>query len=137
MKLTDNKIRWIIQQKVDGKLRNQDVAAIQLISEIRVKQQWGEYKRTGTVHKLKSPGRPAKKPLSVKQTIVDAFMKHKCGAIYLERILKNEGFNFSHNIIHNVLMRLSSAEPNKSVKKKCVKYERRHSMSMCKLTGMK
>jgi len=134
VKLTDNKIRWIIQQKVDGKLRNQEIAAIQLISEARVKQLWGEYKRTGTVHQLKSPGRPAKKPLppSEEQTIVDAFMKHKCGAVYLERILKNEGFNFSHNIIHNVLMknRLSSAEPNKSVKKKYVKYERRHSMSM-------
>jgi hypothetical protein len=103
-------------------------------SEARVKQLWGEYKRTGTVHQLKSPGRPAKKllPPSEEQTIVDAFMKHKCGAVYLERILKNEGFNFSHNIIHNVLMknRLSSAEPNKSVKKKYVKYERRHSMSM-------
>ena len=59
-------------------------------------------------------------------------MTSECGAVYLERILKNEGFNFSHNVIHSVLMKnkLSSAEPNKRIKRKYVKYERRHSMSM-------
>jgi len=134
VKLTNNKIRWIIQQKVDGKLHNQDIAATQHVSEARVKQLWSEYRRTGTAHQLKSPGRPAKGPLSLpeEQVIVDAFMKHKCGAVYLERILKNEGFNFSHNVIHSVLMknRMSSAEPNKRIKRKYMKYERRHSMSM-------
>jgi len=132
VKLTDNKIRWIIQQKVDGKLCNQVIAAIQLISEARVKQLWGEFRRTGTVHQLKSLGRPAKKPLSPSEEQVNSIMKHKCGAIYLERILKSEGFNFSHDIIHGMLMknRLSSAEPNREVKGKYVKYERRHNMSM-------
>lgn len=141
MKLTNNKIRWIIQQKVDGKLHNQDIAATQHVSEARVKQLWSEYRRTGTAHQLKSPGRPAKGPLSLpeEQVIVDAFMKHKCGAVYLERMLKNEGFNFSHNVIHSVLMknRMSSAEPNKRIKRKYMKYEGGTACQCGILTGMK
>jgi len=79
---------------------------------------------------MKSLGRPTKRPLSPSEEQVNAFLKHKCGAIYLERILKSEGFNLSHDIIYNALMknRLSSAELNKEIKH--VKYERRHSMSM-------
>ncbi len=110
---------------------NKDIAAIQHISESRVKQLWSEYRCTGTVYQLKSPGRPVRRPLSPseEQVIVGAFMKHKCGAVYLERILKSEWFNFSHNIIYSVLMKngLYSAEPNKKIKRK---YERKHSMSM-------
>lgn len=56
-------------------MRNQDIAATQHISEARIKQLLSECRRTGTAHQLKSPGRPAKGPLSLseEQVIVDEF----------------------------------------------------------------
>ncbi|MCL4343371.1 MAG: DDE-type integrase/transposase/recombinase [Thaumarchaeota archaeon] len=134
MTLTDDKIKWIINMKKDNKLSTKDIATIQHVSTSRIRQLWSQYIHTGVIPTLGKAGRPPRKQLSSEdeQVIINAYMKHKCGAVYLERVLKSEGFNFSHNAIHKVLMknRLSTAEPNKRSKRKYVKYERRHSMSL-------
>ena len=134
MKLTDKSILWIIRQKEAGNMNNRDIATIQHISVVRVKQLWSKYRRTGIIPKLVNPGRPTKgKPSYLdEQTIVNAYIKHRCGAVYLEHMLRSEGFKIPHNTIHKVLVKngLSSIQRSKRGQRKYVKYERRHGMSM-------
>ncbi|MGC8559026.1 MAG: hypothetical protein ACP5NC_08600, partial [Nitrososphaeria archaeon] len=49
MKLTDDKIRWIIRRKVDGSLTTAQIAELQGVDQSRVRQLWREFRNTGKV----------------------------------------------------------------------------------------
>ncbi len=83
---------------------------------------------------LKEPGRPPK-PITADQirAVLEAYNKYRLGACMLERILEEEfGVKMSHNKIHRVLREhgLARREPKKAKRRKWVRYERKHSMSL-------
>ncbi|MCL4339847.1 MAG: IS481 family transposase, partial [Thaumarchaeota archaeon] len=58
MKLTDDKIRWIIRRKADGSMTTAQIAELQGVDQSRIRQLWLEFRNTGKVPAIKEPGRP-------------------------------------------------------------------------------
>lgn len=134
VKLNDRKVRWIVQQKLRG-VGSGEIALIQRVSRRRVEQIWQAYKRDGVIPALKKPGRPKKEPLSTEdvELILTVYDEFKVNALTLERILKhNYGKVVPHNRIHKVLREAGRAlpQPSKQRRRKWVRYEREHSMSL-------
>jgi len=134
VKLDERKIRWIIHEKLRGRGAG-ELALIQRISHRRVEQLWQVYKRTGRIPVLKKAGRPGKVSISLKDAalILEAYDRLKVNALTLESVLKKRyGLSLPHNRIHMVLKENGRAlpEPAKQTRRRWVRYEREHSMSL-------
>lgn len=129
-KLTNNKLQRIIARKTLG-FSTKIIADKYGISERRVQQIYGEFKAVGKPHYLKKPGKQAK-PITKEdeKTVLEAYKTYKVGAKYLERIIF-----LPHNRIHMILKKngLSNNEPKKQKRRKWVRYEREHSLSLVHL----
>jgi len=121
VKLTDRKIRWIIEEKSKDVLSTADIARLQNVSESRVRQLLCEYRKTGYIHNLKKPGRPFRL-ISYPEvsTVLSVFQQYPCNALTLESILLNrQGIKIPHNRIHNRYwrtIRLFQTTPTKEKK---------------------
>ncbi|MCL4344044.1 MAG: hypothetical protein JRN26_04930 [Nitrososphaerota archaeon] len=64
--------------------------------------------------------------------MLETFTSRPSNAVALEKLLKQQGINISHRLIHSILKKrgLSASELNKGKRRKWVKYERRHSNSL-------
>ena len=124
---------WIVKQKQKGKLTNQDIADSQSVTKRTVQQLWKTYKHEGLEALQDQPvGRKADEILSsVKQAILDK-RKLGYGIRKIEAMLNLDGIKVSHNKIHKVLRNegLVKPEPRKGIRKKYVRWERRHSNSL-------
>ncbi|MDI6655130.1 MAG: IS481 family transposase, partial [Candidatus Hydrothermarchaeota archaeon] len=134
VKLNPKKIKWILKQKERGELSTVQIAAIQQVTPRRVNQLWQDYRGTGEVPVPKDAGRPSEAVASSQiEAVIKAYSKYKLGACLLEPVLEKEfGMKMSHNKIHAVLREhgLAKREPKKARRKKWVRYERKHSMSL-------
>jgi len=128
VKLNERKIRWIIQEKARGRGTG-ELALIQRISRRRVEQLSLAYRLTGTIPTLKKPGRPKRTSATLTETtrILEAYDTLKVNALTLEKVL-----NLPHNRIHAILKENGRAmpQPSKQRRRKWVRYEREHSMSL-------
>ena len=55
--LIDDQINWIVKQKIEGKLKNEEIAAVQGISVRRAQQIYSLYKKNESLPVLKEAGR--------------------------------------------------------------------------------
>jgi putative transposase len=134
VKLTDRKIRWIIREKTKGILSTNDIALLQNVNRSRISQIWCHYKTAKTVPILGKPRRPSRITTNEEiSAIIGAYKEYPCSAVVLETILDNRhGIKIPHNRIHKILKEhnLASIDTNKQRRRKWVKYERKHSMSL-------
>jgi putative transposase len=134
VKLNDRKIHWIIHEKLRGRGAG-ELALIQRVSRRRIEQLWQAYRATGVIPALKTPSRPRKASISLRDTalILEAYDRLKVNALTLENVLKHtHGLNLPHNRIHMILKENGRAMPqlSKQRRRKWVRYEREHSMSL-------
>jgi len=102
--LTDDQIRWIVKQKIEGKLKNEEIASIQGISVRRVQQIYSLYKKNGSLPVLKKAGRhKASITEEERKVIIEACGQFKSCANQ-ERIIKQKyGLRINHMKINSVL----------------------------------
>jgi len=81
--LTDDQIKWIVKQKIEGKLKNEEIAAVQGISVRRVQQIYSLYKKNESLSVLKKAGRH--KASVTEEVIIEAYGQFKSCASYLEQ----------------------------------------------------
>jgi len=134
VKLNERKIRWIIHEKLRGRGTG-EIALIQRVSRRRIEQLWQAYTRDGVLPALKKPGRPRNASISLRDAalILETYDRLKVNALTLERALKHtHGLNLPHNRIHVILKENGRAlpQPSKQRRRKWVRYERTHSMSL-------
>jgi putative transposase len=133
-KLTDRKIRWIVREKTKGILSTNDIALLQNVNRSRIRQIWCHYKNTRTIPLLRRSGRPSRIITNEEiSAVIGTYKEYPCSAVVLETILGNRhGIKIPHNRIHKILKdhKLASNDTNKQRKRKWVKYERKHSMSL-------
>jgi len=55
--LTDDQIKWIVKQKIEGKLKNEEIVAVQGISVMIVEQIYSLYKKNESLPVLKKARR--------------------------------------------------------------------------------
>lgn len=127
------KKEWIIRQKIKGELTNQEIADSQGISKRWIQNLWANHKQNGSeILNSKPLGRKADEiPSTVKQAILDK-RKLGYGIRKIEGLLALDGIKISHNKIHRVLRGdgLVKPEPKKALRKKYIRWERKHSNSL-------
>ena len=133
-KLNDMKIRWIIHEKLRGR-RVSELALIQGITPRRVKQLCQVYRLTGAIPTLRRTGRPKKDPIALRDVdlILKIYDELRVNALTLESVLRRRyGLDMPHNRIHAILKEYGRALPEsaKQRRRKWVRYEREHSMSL-------
>lgn len=130
-KLNKKKIAWILRWKGRG-LTNRELADSQRISPRWVKHLCSEYRKHGRIV-VKKSGRPRKPvPIEHIKLILDEHPRNS-GAVILEsRIEGKHKIHIPHNTIHMVLKHAGYAkdEPKKQKRRKWVRYEREHSLSL-------
>ena len=132
-KLDERKVRWIVREKRRGLLKNREIAWIQGVSVRRIQQVWREFRLSGRIPELRRPGRRGEEvPEDVREIVLKAYGAHRVGAKLMERLLAKEGVRLSHNRVQRILVEegLALREPKKQRRRKWVKYERRHSMTL-------
>jgi putative transposase len=94
---------------------------------------WKTYLASGDPPYPKPCGRKQKRLSASEEKILIGLVKqHPLGAVRLELILRKQGVNISHNLIHRFMKEnnLALDEPRKQEKRKWVRYERHHSNSL-------
>lgn len=134
MRLTYHKQVRIIKRREKG-LSSGYIAKQFGISRRRVEQVWSYYKKTGTYLELKKPGRKPYRRYEpyLDDKIIDLKKKYNFGATYIAKYLRDkEGIKISNGYVHNLLLKNNMAEKNKNKQKrrKWVRYEREHSLSL-------
>jgi transposase len=110
--LTDDQIKWIVKQKIEGKLKNEEITAVQGISIKRMNQIYSLYKKNGSLSVLKKAGRH--KASVTEEVIIEAYGQFKSCASYLEHIIKQKyGLKINHMKINYVLKQEGLAMSNK------------------------
>jgi len=86
-------------------MKNADIARVQEISTRRVRQLYSQYRKSGTVPRLKKPGRPKAPDVTENERAIikDAYERFRLCACYLERALSSNGIRINHNRIRKVL----------------------------------
>lgn len=132
-KLTQTNINNIIRRYKRGE-KITKLAESYSVSRKRIHELISEYKETGYIPILNSPGRK-KSSISEDEisVILDCYSECKLGANGLEEyILRTRGIHIAHNKIHKILLdnKLASENPKKKKQRKYCRYERKHSMTL-------
>jgi putative transposase len=132
MLTTDQKL-LILEQRKDKGISIKDIAASQKVSRRTVERLLKDYREKGLSSlQNKRQGRPEERlNLDLRQKIIK-LRKEGHGVRRIEGLLKLEGINVSHNKIHKLLIRLGmvTPEPKKGIRKKYIRWERKHSNSL-------
>ena len=131
-KLNQRKIKWIVKQWDFGELSHYQIAKQQKISVQHAQRVATKY--AGILQpKLLNPGRQPE-PISKQQVelVKRLFRKQPFGACNMEKILSVDGKHIPHNRIHKIMKQegLAITQPNKSRRRKWIRYERRFSNSL-------
>lgn len=130
--LNQKKLNWVVRQMKLGQLSVWQVARQQGITPRHARRLFARFKDCKQP-RLKKPGRPPK-PLPVEEVqLVKAFyQKQPMGATNMETVLSVNGQHIPHNRLHRILKQegLACTQPNKSKRRKWIRYERKRSNSL-------
>lgn len=131
-KLNRKKIRWIIKHWELGELSHWRIAKQQGITKQHALRVYNRF-RGGKNPKFNKPGRQAQVIPETEILLVRSlYNKQPMGATNLEKILSLNGQHIPHNRLHRILKEqgLTCTQPNKSKRRKWIRYERKHSNSL-------
>jgi len=130
--LNQRKIRWIIRQIDLGELSVWQIAKQQKITPRHARRVYKKYKGIQQP-KLSKPGRQpdtiSKQEIAL---IKRLFKQQPFGACNMEKILTINGKHIPHNRIHKIMKQegIAITQPNKSRRRKWIRYERKFSNSL-------
>jgi len=130
--LNQRKIRWIVKHWERGELSHWQIAKQQGITKRHALRVFNRYKGVKQPLLFK-PGRPRQPLPEAEVRLVKRLYKQQpMGATNMERILSVEGKHIPHNRLHRILKEhgLVCTQPNKSKRRKWIRYERKHSNSL-------
>jgi len=132
-KLNNQKIRYILKQVEKGE-PTAKFSTIYKVTQRHIQHLYSQYKKTGNMPVFQKPGRKKKQiPKEITDLIFSEYKDQPCNALILERIMQGKHrLKISHNTIHMVLkgQGLAKDEPKKQKKRKWIRFERQHSLSL-------
>ena len=133
-KLNKRKVQWIVREMKKRDLSVYHIARQMNICKWHVWRLYNRYLQEGELPSPKSPGRRPKEISKEEVNLVKKIHEENqgLGAVNIERILKEKGTPMPHNRIHKILINegLSKEQPKKKNRRKWVRYERKHSLSL-------
>lgn len=131
-KLNKRKIRWIVREVKKRDIGVYTIAKIQDITQQHARYVHKKYKNVKDPILLK-PGRKTKEITEEeRKLVIQTYKEYLVGATMIEAILNEKGIHIPHNRIHRILLEegLSKQEKNKQKRRKWIRYERKHSLSL-------
>jgi len=131
-KLNKKKIKWIVKEVKRRNMGVWTIAQIQNTTKQHAYRVYNKYK-DGREPEFKRCGR--KHNLITEQernTVIKAYKEILASATMIEQYLDEKGIHINHNRIHRILIEegLAKREQRKQKRRKWVRYERRHSLSL-------
>lgn len=131
-KLNKKKIKWIVKE-----IERRDKGVYSIARSQNITKQHA-YKVHRKYKDCKDPvlNKPGRKPRPITQEerklVINTYHEFKVGATMIEQILDEKGVHINHNRIHRILLEegLAKQESKKKKKRKWVRYERKHSLSL-------
>jgi putative transposase len=132
-KLNKRKIRWIIRQMDKRDFGVYTIARIQSITKQHAYRVYKKYKKVKDPILLPCGRKPKEIPEEERTLVLETWKEHPLSACMLEAIIEEErGIHIPHNRIHKILKEegLAKNELKKQKRRKWIRYERRHSLSL-------
>lgn len=131
-KLNSKKIKWIIKEVTKREKGVWTIAQAQNITKQHAYRVYAKYKSVKEPKLLSCGRKPKPVTDEEKKLVIDTFNEFRVGATMIEQILDERGIHINHNRIHAILLeaKLAKHEPKKKNRRKWVRYERRHSLSL-------
>jgi putative transposase len=131
-KLNKRKIKWIIRQMEKRDMGAYTIAKIQGITPRWARELPRKYKGIKDPTLLPSGRKPKDITEEERVLVLKTWKEHPLSAVMLEVILDEKGKHIPHNRIHRILKEegLAKNEANKQKRKKWIRYERKHSLSL-------
>ena len=131
-KLNKRKIKWIVKEVERRENGLYTIAKTQNITPqhaLYVHKKYGNCKdpvllRCGRKQKIITDGE--------KKIVIQAYYEIRASAVMIEQYLNEKGIHINHNRIHRILLeaKLAKEEHRKKNRRKWVRYERKHSLSL-------
>lgn len=131
-KLNKRKIRWIVRQMTLREFGAYTIAKIQNITPRHARRVHNQFRQIKDPKLLKG-GRPAKEISEEERLVVlKTYKEYPVCAVWLEKILDEKGIHIGHNRIHRIMKEegIAKNELKKQKRRKWIRYERRHSLSL-------
>lgn len=131
-KLNKRKIRWIVREVRRRNMGLYTTAKIQNITPQHVCRVYKKYKNCKDPILL----RPGRKPRLItdqeRKLVLDTYKEYLVCATMIEQILDEKGAHINHSRIHRILLEAGFAkqEQKKKKRRKWIRYERKHSLSL-------
>ena len=131
-KLNQKKIKWIVKEGDKRDMGFWTIARIHGVSERHARRVYKKYKGIKEPRLLPCGRKPKPIAEEERKMVVNAFNEFRVGATMIEQILDEKGIHINHNRIHRILLeaKLAKHEQKKSARRKWVRYERKHSLSL-------
>jgi len=131
-KLNQKKIKWIVKEGDKRDMGFYSIAQIQNITPRWAREVHRKYNGIKEPRLLHCGRKP--KPIrdEERNLVINTFNEFRVGATMIEQILDERGVHINHNRIHRILLeaKLAKHEPKKKNRRKWVRYERKHSLSL-------
>jgi len=131
-KLNKRKIRWIVKQMKRREMGAWTIAQIQGVTPRWTREVYKKYKGCKDPILLK----PGRKPMPIteqeRKLVIDTYKEYLVGATMIEQILDEKGIHINHSRIHRILLEegFAKQEQRKKKRRKWIRYERKHSLSL-------
>jgi len=131
-KLNQKKIKWIIKEVTKREKGVWTIAQTQNITKQHAYRVCKKYKYIEEPKLLPCGRKPNPISDEEKKLVIDTFKEFQVGATMIEQILDEKGIHINHNRIHRILLEegLAKQELRKKNRRKWVRYERKHSLSL-------
>jgi putative transposase len=131
-KLNKRKIKWIVREMDKRDIGAHTIAKIQDITPRHVRRVYKKYKDVKDPKLLPCGRKPREITKEEREAVVKTYKEYLVGATMIEQILDEKGIHINHNRIHRILLEegLAKQEKKKKKRRKWVRYERKHSLSL-------
>jgi len=131
-KLNQKKIKWIVKEGDKRDIGFYTIAGIQKITKQHAYRVYKKYKGIKEPKLLPCGRKP--KPIAdeERKLVIKTYNEFRVGATMIEELLDEKGIHINHNKIHKILLeaKLAKQELKKKNRRKWVRYERKHSLSL-------
>lgn len=131
-KLNRRKIKWIVKEVENRKMGVYTIARIQDITQQHARYVHKKYRYVKEPILLKSGRKPKEIANEERSLVIKTYKEYLVGATMIEQILDERGIHIPHNKIHKILLEegLAQQDKNKKKRRRWVRYERKHSLSL-------
>ena len=130
-KLNKKKIKWIVKEVERRELGVWTIAHAQNITKQHAYRVAKKFKNREP--EFNKPGRKSRLITDEeKKLVIETYNEIRASAVMIEQYLDEKGIHIGHNRIHKILLeaKLAKEEQRKKNRRKWVRYERKHSLSL-------